>query len=239
MSEMSPEARALIDIGRLDGPSPSERDRVRRGIDLRIATGAASGPLLTAGKGALLAGIVVAAGVSGVVLATRPPSSHLASPGVPNSPAAPVGAAPAAPVPSPEPSLAMPAEGKPAGPHHRAARPAPGPGPAGIAGLAPLPPASTVVQPADALAEELRLIRGAQGALATGKAESALATLAEHAARFPKGVLAEERDAARVQALCALGRSLEARGVADRFLESWPHSAHAIRVRGSCAFELR
>jgi hypothetical protein len=59
--------------------------------------------------------------------------------------------------------------------------------------------------------------------------------LDEHARRFPRGALAEEREAARVLALCAQGRASEARASASAFVASNPRSPFAAQVRRSCA----
>jgi RNA polymerase sigma factor (sigma-70 family) len=63
-----------------------------------------------------------------------------------------------------------------------------------------------------------------------------LRLLDELSARYPGGVLHEERSAARVLALCAAGRKVEARAEASRFLEQNPRSVQVDRVRASCAF---
>jgi hypothetical protein len=86
------------------------------------------------------------------------------------------------------------------------------------------------------LAAELALLREVHGALRDGDAPRAERWIDEHAARFPDGVLREEREAARVLSLCAKGRTAEARAEADRFLAANPRSVQADRVRGSCAF---
>jgi hypothetical protein len=88
---------------------------------------------------------------------------------------------------------------------------------------------------ATSLAEETRLLHAAQRELASKHAVAALELLDEHAVRFPGGALAEERSAARVLALCALGRSAEARRVAEAFVSSSPQSPLVPRLRGSCA----
>jgi hypothetical protein len=87
---------------------------------------------------------------------------------------------------------------------------------------------------ASTLAEEVGLLRRARAALNAGDPAAALAHLAEHSRRFPAGVLAEERDAARVLALCHAGRRDEARAQASRFLRERPSSPLAARVRESC-----
>jgi hypothetical protein len=95
--------------------------------------------------------------------------------------------------------------------------------------------ASTPPAPsADALAEETRLLREADAATRAGEPSRALTLLEEHARRFPRGVLGEERDAERVLALCAAGRTADARAAGQRFLAARPGSALAGRVRASC-----
>jgi hypothetical protein len=64
--------------------------------------------------------------------------------------------------------------------------------------------------PRDRLAEEVSLLSRAEMALHSGKPGVALDVLNEHERRFGNGLLREERVAARVQALCALGRKAEA-----------------------------
>jgi len=89
------------------------------------------------------------------------------------------------------------------------------------------PPAATV-------GVELVLLRAAQRALAEHDAAKALVLLDEHARRFPHGALVEERDAARVLALCDLGRRAEAHQAGAGFLAAFPQSPYAERV-GACA----
>ncbi len=85
------------------------------------------------------------------------------------------------------------------------------------------------------LEAETRLLREAEVSLRAGDAQRALALLDEHAARFGGGILQEERAAERILALCALGRTGEARAEVDRFLLERPRSPLADRVRASCA----
>jgi len=79
------------------------------------------------------------------------------------------------------------------------------------------------------------LLEAAQRELASGRAASALSLLDEHARRFPAGALSEERIAARVLSLCALGRHEAARQSANAFLAASPRSPLIPRLRGSCA----
>jgi hypothetical protein len=94
--------------------------------------------------------------------------------------------------------------------------------------------ASAAPNAASTVAEELRLVRAAQAQLSAGRAEGALATLAEHARLYPQGALREERAAARVLALCALGRGEQAKREADAFVRVAPHSPYAGGLRRPC-----
>lgn len=85
------------------------------------------------------------------------------------------------------------------------------------------------------LSEEATLLERAQRALAAREPGVALETLAEHERRFPRGALAEEREAAKVLALCALGRVNEARALARAFVNASPRSVLVPRVEHSCA----
>jgi hypothetical protein len=78
-------------------------------------------------------------------------------------------------------------------------------------------------------------VREADQAVRAHDGATALARLDEHARRFPRGLLGEEREAERVLALCELGRVAEARRAAAAFLAESPRSPLADRVRTSCA----
>jgi hypothetical protein len=84
---------------------------------------------------------------------------------------------------------------------------------------------------------EVLFLRDAHSALLSGDPARALSLLQRHASEFPQGVLAAERDAERIVALCAVGRGDESRAEADRFLHDHPRSPLAPRVRTAC--ELR
>lgn len=89
----------------------------------------------------------------------------------------------------------------------------------------------------DSLPEEVRLLSKAEQQLSAGRADDALRTLSEHGRRFPGGVLAEERLAARVQALCTLGRIAEARADLARLSRGYPQSPHLDRARKFCGID--
>lgn len=99
-----------------------------------------------------------------------------------------------------------------------------------VRSLNPLP-----TRPESTIEIETRLLRDAESVRRAGDGARALALLDEHAARFPNGVLAEERAAGRIFALCDLGRLSDATIEAQRFLAERPRSPLAARVRASCA----
>jgi RNA polymerase sigma-70 factor (ECF subfamily) len=85
------------------------------------------------------------------------------------------------------------------------------------------------------LSDETALLRDAHAELENGDAARALAILDQHAQRFPRAVLTEEREAERIFAFCALGRQSEASERGRRFLLDHARSPLAARVRSSCA----
>jgi hypothetical protein len=110
--------------------------------------------------------------------------------------------------------------------------------PVARAGSAPAdaraPDAGEPARLASTLDGELALVRAAWLALRAGRVAEALVALDDHAHRFPAGVLAPERDAARAVALCRAGRSAEGARAAEAFLAAHPRSPLASRVRASC-----
>jgi hypothetical protein len=122
-----------------------------------------------------------------------------------------------------------------AGLHVLAQRAAPNAAPAPPSSPAPAP--AVVVEPAKVevreaaprardgtLAAERKLLEAARTALAHGQSAAALEQLERHAASFPDGQLAEEREALGVQALVATKRFDEARARSARFERAYPGS---------------
>jgi hypothetical protein len=83
----------------------------------------------------------------------------------------------------------------------------------------------------DALTQEVALLSRAVAALNAGRAGEALGTLNEHQRQFPRGILGAERQAAKAQALCSLGRLREGRTELARLS---PKSAAAGRAKQVC-----
>jgi hypothetical protein len=85
------------------------------------------------------------------------------------------------------------------------------------------------------LAEEMRVLRRARAAMRDGDPSRALTELEAHAAAFAHGQMSEDRDALRIEALCAADRAPEARAAAAAFARAVPRSPHAARVQKLCA----
>lgn len=99
-------------------------------------------------------------------------------------------------------------------------------------GLAPNPSVREPVRSRDSLSDEVAILSRAETELHNGRADTALRSLGEHERRFPNGILTEERIAAKVQALCALGRNAEANAQLTRLR---PGSLHNEAARRACA----
>jgi hypothetical protein len=97
------------------------------------------------------------------------------------------------------------------------------------------PKGTTVAKPS--VGTELALLGKARAALRAGDGSRALTLLDEHARTFVGGQLSAERQAVRILALCSLGRTSDARAVANQFFHQHPHSPLTQRVASSCAIQ--
>lgn len=95
-------------------------------------------------------------------------------------------------------------------------------------------PSPSAVAPRDAQAQaELLLIRTMQSAWRSGNDAQLAATIAEHRARFPQGMLSEERDA--LSAMLACRRSpAQVSNIRSRFAERYARSAYEATVSAAC-----
>ena len=230
MEPLDPELQSLVDAERTEvEPTLAERQRVAKSLAARVGGGfgTALGLLSTNAAGA-------AAASSSVGLALKVSLALLLVGGAALV-AVPRGAQQEAP---PAQALSMPPAASHAVPPRQAeAAPSVSPlEPAAKADDAPGPvkPGAAPAHALPPLAEEARLLKQAQQALRAGQPQAALAALAEHQRRFPRGQLALERSAARVTALCALGRTPEALSAARAFLQQHPQSGLSQQVRASC-----
>lgn len=237
-------ARDLIDAGR-EGARPSQLavERVRRAVALEL--GGAGGERAPRSKFRTAAKLLVPALAIGGALyaAERVRASGDASSPVkevqntpsPSPKSAPARQAPLAQAADSASALAAgsAARSEPLGSarvaHKAPPSTSPVPAPSGLAG------ASGPSARSDQLGAEIDLLARANSAVNAGDAARALAALREYDRRFGAGILREERAAAAVLALCAAGRSREARAEAERFVRGWPRSPLLSRIEGSCA----
>jgi hypothetical protein len=222
MIEHGPEAKALIDVGR-EAFSPREEDlpRVRAALAAKLAVlpkaaGLFGAGAMSAAKMGGVAVIVVAALIGGGLALRRHPQ-------VSETP-------PAAAAPPPVTSVAIAEPAAPPSAETPAAA-----SPAETAKPRSTPSSRRLEQDSDTLDRELALMKRAQAALASGDPSSSLSLLDTHAATFPRGALSEEREVTRVLALCALGRTSDAKAAAKRFERAAPRSMHLARIHSSCA----
>jgi hypothetical protein len=86
----------------------------------------------------------------------------------------------------------------------------------------------------DDLVVELDLLREVHSALRARQADRALALLDRYDRGGRTGPLDEEAQAARVSALCQLGRQTDARAALARFAARWPGSVLTTQLESSC-----
>jgi hypothetical protein len=254
MDELSPGARALLSAASSsDDPTSDDQERVRHAVLLRVGAigiGAGTAALTTrtaAAKGLLSsfgskigAALVVVVGGSAAVgyVATRDEIEK-----APVASAATFKPRAAAPVAAPSGEASPAAEAlqiedlpeeralpRRAAPVERAL-----PHTGGRAEPEPKEePAPAQVEAPDFFQEERQLINSADTALRGGRNGQALSLLAEHAARYPNGALAQEREGLRLIARCQGGAKQSTQAAAESFIERAPRSPVAPRVRSAC-----
>jgi hypothetical protein len=94
------------------------------------------------------------------------------------------------------------------------------------------PPRSVASAPDPAA--ELELIAAMQSALRAGGSAQALSLAEQHARRFPRGALVQEREGVRAVASCRLADPSLRSGLGAAFLSRYPGSPYAARVRDAC-----
>jgi hypothetical protein len=235
LEPLAPDIVELLSDARVGTPmTPATRERVRRRLEVTAfaalvgtGSGLAMGLWTKRGLGFLArkwmaTGVSVAVGAGAgavglkVVQVTR--ASHR-PPAVGQS-REPAPVAPPPPVhrePLPAPLAPSPQIKSPPPPKHLAATKAPA-SPAEQS--SPAPAVSATVP----LGSERALLERGRTALTRKDAAGALAAAQEHAARFPKGELAEEREALRIEALLMARRGGEARAAFDDFRQAFPGS---------------
>lgn len=138
---------------------------------------------------------------------------------------------PAAEAPaSVRPSLA-PSSREPVAPPPRSVTSAPVLDPSELPVLAPERAPAVRSVPATTLAEEGKLLAEAHRLVQSGQPEQALSVLRSSQARYPRSVLAQEREVLTIEALYASGSSGAARQRAQQFLKRHPKSPHGERLQ--------
>jgi len=172
------------------------------------------------GKWAIVGASVVALATAGTVYSVRSSST--------SAPAAMTGAPPLAallPVAAPVPQLPPPTTASAEAPT------APAPLLPTAAKTPPAAPPALEPPRALGLGQEVAALDRARDALAAGNAAGALRQVDEYESQFPRGALAQEATALRIEALLQQGNRDAAVRLADRFLASNPKSPHAARIR--------
>lgn len=231
MHELNERGRAVIQAAREAAkPSAADRARVRAALAARLALPATT-TMQTATAGSLAAKIPGIVGLLAVLTASVLPTQPPAPPG---SARAGIGAL-RVPLPRFEDlaPVSSAADGRREEPHAIAKRPS---GAAAKRSATTAPAREAGAEDPSSLAAEVELLRQAERALVTHDARASLEKLDELSSRFDRGVLREERLAARVLALCAAGETARAHAEAEAFLREAPRSTHAARVMASCAF---
>jgi hypothetical protein len=231
LEPLSPELARLLESERgEDVVPPAASAQVLAGVFARTerteGTGLAaapkvSSPVPSAGS-ARVAQVGVVAFVAGALVGAWLQAQRAPSP-VPQAvaPSASIAgrsdAPPAPPLPSPTASAGAPLEPPPEASAPRAS-------------LAPARASSTPGADTGDISGERRLIEQAQTALARGDGAAALEATSQHAARFPRGALVEEREYVAILALEQMGRTGDAARRGSKFLHAFPTSVFTPRV---------
>ena len=215
MSVRDPELEPFGEEGELARLLAAERDapppapEVGARVWSRVDASLGAGPRFPTGKAFLIVAAVGAAAAIGWRAFERPPAPTA----VPR---------PAAP-PAPMAALASPS---PSAPLSTSPSASPATSPA-----TSIDRRSSRTRAIDPLGAERALVDRAREALAHGVPRDAAALLDEHARRYPRGQLREERESLAVRAALTLGRPAEARARGEAFLRSDPDSLFAPGVR--------
>jgi tetratricopeptide (TPR) repeat protein len=233
MKAMSPEATELVNAGR-QAFRPTEADRARLMVALAgtatLSVGAVAARAAERSLSSIfnalparvlaLAFPLAAAGAYGWHVAAQSPATVQTARSLGPAPVIVVPTVTAQPVPAAE----VPAAEPPSEPSE----------PSVSVAAERSPSSGDSSKPGVEIRQEVALLSKAQAALSRGRPQEALEALAEHAQRFPRGALTEERAATRARTLCALGRRQEAETELKRVEKLNPTSAYLARAREAC-----
>jgi hypothetical protein len=239
MDDLSSGVRSLLQAADgFDDPSPDDAARVRRAVLTRVGAIGITAAVVTAGSTQAKAASVMSiaakltaalAVTAGGVAATWTYVDHNRDVAV-SAPAPVKAVAPVQLAKSPTPAVEAPI----VSPEDVKLEEAPAPKAARLLPRKGAEKAEPKAEPTPAdLEAEMKLIRGADAALRSGRASDALALLAQHQAEHPKASLAHEREGLRAIANCQVGAP-GSNGVAERFIERSPHSPLAPRLKSAC-----
>ena len=222
LSKAAPESPLGRLLASAERDAPSDRELARLAERLAAVLDQAPVPAAVAPRSSLLTKVAVTVGVAaffvgGLWVLRRPTTPPLAPQKPSSSPLTVVSAAPnvtgAAVAPAPSSSAAVaPAPAQRVMPQ----KPAPDP----------------LKSPSAEGPSEPVLLEQARRTLASSPA-TALALTNQHLARFPHGLLAQEREVIAIEALRRLGRNAEADRRAAAFAQAFPGSAHQRMVEDS------
>lgn len=247
--ELNSDARQLVDLAR-EARTPGDQDKLRIAERLAIplaagviagsaagaakaagaaevagaGAGKAAGAGLFGGSGLLSsAGAKIAAVIAVATVGTAVVVGNLGTqPTAPPTPA-PVVAVPAAAAPEPTPATVEQIPTVPTPPVEEPKA------------LPVNPPTVHSTTPANELAQEAALLHEAQSAWRAGQSAQALQLANQHAQRFPRSQLSDERDVLRVLSLCKLGQVSAAKQAGARLLRKAKGSPWYQSVADSCA----
>jgi len=238
MNDLDPRARALIDAAREgDDPSPTDRERIKHTVLLRVAalgaaasaTGAATAGTLSVGaklSAAVLVASLVGGGTVGVIKLrqarpTAAPATHQQATRTRTPALAKTeGLAALAPAPVVPEMIASPRPESRARAAEKSRKT-----------VEPAPPATSTE---DQINAEVAVLKRAREALRLGHPAQALRALAEYDRLFGRGALAEERQAMAAIAFCQVKPGPAAQEQAEAFVRSAPASPLLERVRAAC-----
>ena len=243
--------RLLRDVRALDDPSPEDQARVLRAVHASIAAGVVSTVALSSSAlpgagvksalagalsvwkttlGVVVVGGALAAGAGYAVLTSVESSDSTASRGMEQHDEV----RRRAPAPVSDPAGARERQDEQERPIEQDSRAERGEPEQRNAVSSPATHPQPSAPPAPpSLQVELDLLREVQAALRRGAGQEALAKLDAH--RTGDRQFLAERRAARILALCAVGRAEEARAEAARFFQEHPRSVQREAILESCA----
>jgi hypothetical protein len=221
--------RRLLDAGARELPSVELTRRMQQALGLSLAAGAATAATASTAKAATAVGAgsaapavawnaisigVLALAVTGAVVGVRSTAAHHAST------RAPVVLAVSSPAAAPAP-VEAPA----------AAEPVAAPAPVRVAHRVTVHHHAVAVAATQSdLRAEIALVDAARSAVAASANERALALLERYDGTYPRGTFRPEVAALRIEALQHLGRTGQARALAQKFIATHADSPLADRV---------